>query len=135
MKNIYKNEALEWSNLFLLIPVAVAFNHNLYWYAIILLAVFIISFDFHFFKEARQVFYLDVAFSSLIMLSNTILLFLGHWKLPYSIIAVIFALIALIFYFRRSKHDYYINHSFWHIFSAGVCLFCLMTFLSFGQLL
>ena len=135
MKKLYKSEALEWSNLFFLIPAVFAFSHNLYWYVVILLAVFIVSFDFHFFKEAKQLFYLDVIFSSFLMFSNTILLLLGNLKLPYSILAVISALIALIFYFRRSKHDYYINHSFWHIFSAAVCLFCLMTFLSFSQLL
>ena len=131
MKKLYKSEALEWSNLFFLIPAVFAFSHNLYWYVVILLAVFIVSFDFHFFKEAKQLFYLDVTFSSFLMLSNTVLLLLGNLKLPYSAIAIIFALIALIFYFRRSKHDYYINHSLWHIFSAGVCLFCLMTFISF----
>lgn len=132
MKKIYQHEALEWSNLFFLIPLAIAINYNLYWYTIILGIVFVVSFDFHFLHEAKSVYYFDVIFSSILMLSNTILLLLGHLKLPYSIMAIIFALIALIFYFRRSKHDYYINHSLWHIFSALVCLSCLITFISFN---
>lgn len=129
MKKLYQNDFLKWSNLFLLIPLIVAINYSVYWYAIFMFFMFIVSFDFHFFHEAKQVYYLDVISSSIIMLSNFILLFMGHWLLPYSIIAVLFALVALFFYFRRPKHDYYINHSLWHIFSAGVCIFCLITFL------
>ncbi len=130
MKKIYQNDFLKWSNLFFLIPLVVAINYGVYWYAIFMFFMFIVSFDFHFFHEAKQVYYLDVISSSIIMLSNFVLLFMGHWLLPYSIIAVLFALVALFFYFRRSKHDYYLNHSLWHIFSAGVCIFCLITFLS-----
>ena len=105
--------------------------YGVYWYAVVLLALFIVSFDFHFFKEAREVYYLDIIFSSLLMLSNFVLLFVGHWALPFSAVAVLFALIALFFYFRRSEQNYYKNHSLWHIFSAGVCVFCLITFLAF----
>ena len=129
MKKIFKTEALEWSNLFFLLPLTIALFNNLYWYAGILAIVFIVSFDFHFLHEAKKIYYFDVVFSSILMLSNFILLFAGRWKLPYSVIAVFFALVALFFYFRRNKHDYYFNHSLWHIFSAGVCLFCLLTFL------
>ena len=131
MKKIYRNEILKWSNLFLLIPLVMAIYYNVYWYSIILFTIIVVSFDFHFFNEAKEVYYLDVIFSSAVMLSNFILLFLGHWLLPYSLLAILSALIALFFYFYRSKHDYYFNHSLWHIFSALVCIFCLMTFLSF----
>jgi|GEM_PF-5534630 len=98
----YKSETLKWSNLFFLIPLVMAVVYGVYWYALVLLALFIVSFDFHFFKEAKEVYYLDIIFSSLLMLSNFVLLFLGHWALPFSIIAIIFALIALSFYFRKS---------------------------------
>lgn len=129
MKKIYQNGFLRWSNLFFLIPLAVAIFYSLYWYAIILLVVFIVSYDFHLLNEAKKIYYLDVIFSSILMLSNFILLFMGHLVLPYSALALLCALVALFFYFRRSKHDYYFNHSLWHIFSAGVCIFCLLTFL------
>jgi hypothetical protein len=135
MKKIYQHEALRWSNLFLLIPIIVAVVYSLYLYAIMLTVVFVVSFDFHTFREAKDVYYLDVLFSSSIMLSNFVLLFMGHFTLPYSAIAVIFALLALYFYYRRSKHDYYLNHSLWHVFSSGVCLFCLLTFLSYSAML
>jgi len=130
MKKIFKKDFLKWSNLFFLIPAIVSLVYNLYWYSIVVLVVFVVSYDFHFFSEAKSVYYLDVLFSSILMISNCILLFSGHLTLPYSILALLSATIALFFYFRRSKHDYFINHSLWHIFSALVCIFCLMTFLS-----
>ncbi len=130
MKKIYQGEFLKWSNIFFLIPLALAVFNNLYWYAMVLLVVFIISYDFHFFNQAKDLYYLDVIFSSILMLSNFILLFKGHLLLPYCALAILCALIALFFYFRRAKRDYYLNHSLWHVFSAGVCIFCLMTFLS-----
>lgn len=129
MKKIYQNEFLKWSNLFFLVPLIMAILFGVYWYAIILMVVFIVSYDFHFFNEAREVYYLDVIFSSILMLSNFILLFKGKLALPYSLLAVFSAMIALLFYFRRSKGDYYFNHSLWHFFSAGVCIFCLLTFI------
>ncbi len=125
-----KNKFLKWSNIFFLVPLIVAIYFNIYWYAIILFVVFIVSYDFHFFNEAKEVYYLDVTFSSILMLSNVILLLGGHFFPPYGILAILCVFLALLFYFRRSKHDYYFNHSLWHVFSAGVCLFCLMTFLS-----
>lgn len=128
MKKIYKHEALKWSNVFFLVPVVFAITNGLYLYVVILSALFIVSFDFHLFNEAKAVYFLDVIFSIFLMISNFVLLFLGHWSLPYSIIAVVSALIALIFYFRRSKYNYYINHSLWHLFSSIVCLSCLLAF-------
>lgn len=131
MINSSEHSLLKWSNLFFLIPLILSVSYSIYWYAIILLVVFIVSFDFHFFNEAKEVYYLDVTFSSILMVSNFILLFKGNWLLPYSFISIIFALIALFFYFRRSKHDYFFNHSLWHVFSAGVCFTCLITFISY----
>jgi len=130
MNILYKKEALKWSNLFFILPLIVALIYNLYWYAIVLFTVFIVSCVFHFSNEAKQFYYLDIIFSSLLMFSNFILLFMGHWKLPFSAAAIFFALFALFFYFRSSKNNYYLNHSLWHIFSSGVCLFSLVTFIS-----
>ncbi len=131
IKKYIKNDALEWSNFFFLIPLIIAIIYHLYWYAIILLVVLIVSYDFHLFHETKKVYYLDVIFSSILMLSNFGLLLMGHLNIPYSIWAIISVFLALVFYFRRSKHDYYINHSLWHIFSAGVCFFCLVAYISF----
>ncbi len=130
MKKIHQNQALRWSNLFFLIPLIIAINYDIHWYAVLLLVVFTISIDYHFFNEAKEVYYLDVIFSTILMISNLILLFRGRWILPYSLIAIIFAISALYFYSKKSKSVYYYNHSLWHFSSAGVCIFCLITFLS-----
>src|SRR6185369_8854795 len=119
MNQVKKKDALKWSNLFFLVPFIVAIHYSIYWYAVVLMALFIVSLDFHFFSEAREVYYLDVIFSSLLMLSNFVLLFMGHWTLPFSVTAIALALVALGFYFQRSRRDYYFNHSLWHIFSAA----------------
>jgi hypothetical protein len=119
-----------WSNIFLIIPFYISINYNLYWYSVIIVIVFITSLIFHFYDEHKIIFYFDVVFSSIVMLSNFILLFLGHWILPYSIFAIICALIALIFYFKQNSKSYNIDHSMWHIFSALVCIFCLLTFIN-----
>ena len=132
MNQTYKTGLLKWTNLFFLIPFIVSFYSGIYWYSFIILVAFIVSFDYHFFNEAKQVYYIDVLFSSSLIFSNFVLLFLGHWALPYSIVAVVFALTALFFCYRKSKpDDYYFNHSLWHIFSAGICISCLVTYISF----
>lgn len=125
----YKVSFLKWSNVFFLFPLALALISGLYWYAVILFAVFLISYDFHFFNEAKEVYYLDVFFSVSLMASNFFLLFKGNTLSSYALSAVICALCALFFYFRKNEENYYFNHSIWHILSAGVCFCCLLTFL------
>lgn len=124
-----------WSNLFFLIPLAFAISYNLYWYSVVIGLVFLISSYFHFHHE-KKIEMVDVSSSTLLMLSNFILLFKGHWILPYSILATACALIALSFYFYQHKgpRGYNFYHGWWHIFSAGVSFFCVATFLAFVKL-
>ena len=123
-----------WSNLFFLIPFAMAVSYGVWWYSIVIGIVFIISSFFHF-NEEKKFEYVDVCSSTALMASNFILLFKGHWILPYSAIAIVCAVIAIFFYFRQFKHGYDLNHGMWHIFSAGVSAFCVVTLLSFLQLI
>ncbi len=125
----FKSGALKWSNLFFLIPLVIALNHNIYWYSVIIFVLFIVSFDFHFFNEAREVFYLDLIFSILLVISNFILLYLSGWQQPLTTISLSMGAVALFFYFRRSENNYSFTHSLWHILSAVVCVLCLTTFL------
>ncbi len=122
-----------WSNIFFLVPLVFAIAYNVFWYAIIQGLVFIISSYFHFHHEKR-IEYIDVTSSTSLMLANFILLFKGHWILPYSITAIVFAITAIFFYSRQFKHGYNFNHGLWHIFSAGVSFFCVATFLHFTNL-
>ena len=119
-----------WSNIFFLVPLAVALWYHIIWYSIIIGLVFVISSYFHF-KNEKKLEYVDVTSSSTLMVANVVLLFLGHWMLPYSVIAIGCAVLALIFYARQFKYEYNFNHGIWHLFSAGVCLFCLFTLLAF----
>jgi len=119
-----------WSNVFFLIPLAMALWYHIIWYSIIIGLVFIISSYFHF-KSEKRLEKVDVTSSTTLMVANFVLLFLGHWNLPYSIIAIVCAVIALSFYARQFRYGYNFNHGMWHLFSAGVSSFCLVTFLHF----
>jgi uncharacterized membrane protein (UPF0136 family) len=123
-----------WSNIFFLIPFAYAVSYEVVWYSVVIGIVFIISSYFHF-SEEKKLVYIDVASSTALMASNFILLFKGQWNLPYSLIAIGCAAIAILFYSRQFKHGYDLNHGLWHIFSAGVSFFCVATFLASIHLL
>lgn len=123
-----------WSNIFFLVPFAFAVSYEVWWYSIVIGIVFIISSYFHF-NDEKRLEYVDVASSTTLMASNFILLFKGHWTLPYSLIAIGCAVIAIFFYSRQFKHGYDLNHGLWHIFSAGVSFFCVATFLASIQLI
>lgn len=122
-----------WSNLFFLIPFALAISFNVWWYAIVIGIVFVISSVFHF-NEEKKIVYVDVCSFTSLMAANFVLLFKGHLVLPYSALAFGCAAIVIFFYFRQFKHGYDFNHGLWHIFSAAVSSFCVMTFLLFMQL-
>ncbi len=118
-----------WSNIFFLIPFAYAVSYEVVWYSIVIGIVFIISSYFHF-SEEKKLIYVDVVSLTVLMASNLILLFKGYWTLPYSLVAIGCAVIAIFFYSRQFKHGYDLNHGLWHIFSAGVSFFCMATFLT-----
>lgn len=118
-----------WSNFFFIIPIVLAIFNNIYWYVIVQGLVFIISSYYHFHHEKR-IEYIDVFASSVLIIANFTLLFLGHWYLPFSILAFpIGAIIALYFYYRQFKGDYNLNHGLWHICSAVISTLCVVTFL------
>lgn len=125
-----------WSNLFFLIPLVFSISHNLYWYSVVIGLVFVVSSYFHLHDE-KKIEYIDITTSTILMISNFILLFQGKWIVPYSIIAVLCAIIALGFYFYQHKglRGYNFYHGMWHIFSAAVSFFCVLTFLSFTSLI
>ncbi len=115
-----------WSNLFFLIPFFFAVTNKIWLYSVIIGIVFIVSSIFHFNYE-KKFKYLDIVSSTILIISNMFLLFLGHWILPYSAIAIGLAVIAIFFYLHQNKKT--INHVWWHIFSAAVSFFCIATYL------
>lgn len=129
MKKITHIEIL--TNLLFLIPIIISIKYHLQWYTIAIGTAFIVSILFHLSSEEKLLFYIDVFFSCILMFFNFVLLFLGHWRLPYSLGAILCAGMALIFYARQNKFDNGFNHSLWHVFSVGVCLFSIFTFMLF----
>jgi hypothetical protein len=120
------------SNLFFLVPLTVAFANQIYWYAFLMGMVLIVSTCFHLSRE-RYFAFKDVTFAYLLMASNFYLLFMGRWNFPYAFLAIICAVVSVVFYIRQHKYGYTINHSMWHIFSAATSLCSLMTFLDYLQ--
>jgi hypothetical protein len=116
-----------WSNAFFLIPLALSLS-KIYWYAFVIGLVFFISSYFHYYNE-KKLEYVDVTASLSLMVSNLTLLFIGHWKLPYSFGAIIFGVIALYFYYRQFKYGYEFNHGVWHVCSAIVSTLCVLTYI------
>ncbi len=55
---------------------------------------------------------------------------MGNWKLPFSGIAVIVAMLALTVYYLQFKSNRIFRHNIWHILSAGICYFSILTFTS-----
>ncbi len=123
MKNLYSIKC--WSNIFFVIPLVFAAYHHVWWYVIIMGVVIIVSSAFHATNESKKLEYIDITSSVTLMASNFILLFQGYWSMPYSLIAVACAVIALVFYLKQFKGKYDLNHGLWHIFSAGVSFFCI----------
>lgn len=115
-----------WSNLFFLIPLALAASAGLYLYTAVIAAVFVLSLAFHLHEENKILYYWDMFFSGLLMFANFLLLFISRWALPWSAFAVICAGAAIFLLKGRPETDENKSHALWHIFSAGVCLFCLL---------
>ncbi len=120
-----------WSNLFFLIPLSVALAYHIYWYALVVGTVLIVSAIFHL-RNEKSFGYADTIGAYILMAANLYLLFKGYWIFPYGIGAFISAMIALLFFFRQNKYDYNFNHGLWHIFSAVTSLLSLLSFISFN---
>ncbi len=118
-----------WSNILFLAPLYLSVVTNMYGYVIIISFVLIFSTFFHIYDEKRFKM-IDIISSLSLITANLILLFGGNLKLPYSLISLLFAGVAIMFYLKQSKKFYNFNHGMWHIFSAIVCYFSVLTFIS-----
>jgi len=116
-----------WSNLFFLVPLLIAAYLGLNLYVAVVGITFLISLLYHMREEDKLLYYADVLFSGILMLANFLLLFMSGWRLPWSAGAVIFAALAIWSYTSKFKKGDSFRHSLWHIFSAGVSLFCLLS--------
>lgn len=115
-----------WSTFFFLVPWALAWSLKLAALGSILTAVIAFSYLYHL-RHGRLMRALDAAFAVLLMSAHLVLCVLGRFALPYFAFVVLFAPIAVFFYFRREGRD--LNHALWHLFSAAVSVSAQLTFL------
>jgi hypothetical protein len=117
-----------WSNVFHLFPLFLAAMNYLWFYALVYLGVVITSFTYHY-KEEKDFVRTDVFLSFVLFFLNIYLVIRGHFWEPYFVIGLGSGVFSLYFYLRQFKNDYNLNHGLWHLFSAGCCYFCILTFL------
>jgi hypothetical protein len=119
-----------WSNLFFVIPLFLAINFYLYFYAAVILAITANSVLYHFWDEHRFVSS-DYILAYLLISVNLIYCLLGKFTYPYFYIALMFVFFALFFNFRQTHNDlrYNLYHGFWHIFSSLITLFSILTYI------
>lgn len=118
-----------WSNLFFLIPFILSIKFGILWYSIVIGVMITISTLFHL-SNTFQLRYPDILISTVLIISNFSLLIMGNWKLPYSIFALITALVAITTYYLQFKNHRVFYHNVWHILSALICYFSILTFLA-----
>jgi hypothetical protein len=116
-----------WSNMLFVLPLMFAVFYNLAWYVPIIGIVLIISSIYHYSNE-KILIHTDHAFALLLIAANFFLLLSGKYLSLFSFSAVMLALLAGYFYFRQAKHGYDLNHGLFHIFSALISIFSILTF-------
>lgn len=130
----YRNNRIQstkfktWSNIFFLFPFILSLQFQIFTYSLIIGVMIILSLLFHY-SDEKKYFYRDCFISILLMVSNFVLLISGEWQAPYSIIALSSAVLAIYFYIRQYKKGYNFNHGMWHVLSAIVCYYSILTFL------
>lgn len=118
-----------WSNLLFLIPLLISIQYGLYWYSTIVLLVFIFSTFYHLRNEKIYAIH-DFICSSLLILSNFYLIFSGNVNSVSSLAALTIAALAIYFHQKALKRSYDFNHGVWHILSALICVFSLISFVN-----
>ena len=127
MKYLLKFKEL--TNLFFIIPLILTLSYGLYFYGLILFAVIVNSFLFHYYNEKRFI-YSDMFFAYSLMICNLFYAWKGGFNYPYFLLAILFAIIALYLESRKikTKKEYNFNHGDWHIISSIITTLCIFSF-------
>ena len=118
---------LMWSNLFYVAPLVVALYYGLYVTAYLSLCVVFFGIIFHLYKEKK--FLLPDRVSALLLIgTNLVLCYLGHFAFPYFYIALLFVFLAVFYdFYPTTKKDFDLNHGLWHLYGALITVFCILT--------
>ena len=129
-----KKSLLVWSSLIFTLPLALAAYFRIWLTAAALIAVIITSLLYHR-SQGKKFQRLDALFARLLIVSNLWICYLGHFVFPYFAIVLALILADSYFYFREERMNYPLGHSLWHLFSALITVFSILTFIKGSGLL
>jgi hypothetical protein len=116
------------SNLFYLIPFAIAIHWHFWITAFLCLAIILFGTIYHFYKE-RWFFWPDSISAWALIFTNVELCYWGHFTIPYFWLVCFFVALACFQHFYlQEKNNYDLNHGLWHIYGALITLFCILTY-------
>ena len=118
-----------WSILSFFFPLALAWRWRIDALALVLAAVIVFSFLNHLWRS-KPLRLLDELFAWVLMALQFYLCVLGHFALPEFLGVLVLVPIALVFYWRRSRGNYDLNHGLWHLFSTTISVFAQLTYLA-----
>lgn len=117
-----------WSNALFFIPLFMSLYNGIFMHSLVLLAVIAFSTLFHINNEQKWVFY-DRFFAIVLIMYNSYLLFVSDFRQPYFFLALFFSFIAFYFLRQQKKHGYDVHHSWWHIASSSITVFCILAYI------
>lgn len=130
-KKINKNELLKfktWSTFVYLVPFFIALHYQI-WITVIPLGLLtLVCLEYHFSKE-KKFGILDHFLAWTVILTNTIICYLGGFSMPFFGITIACVVISVVIYtnFTEKKH-YNTMHGIWHIASALITVFSILTY-------
>jgi hypothetical protein len=115
------------SNLFFTPPLIITLQNGLNIPFLIALLSISTSTLYHLAHEKRFLM-IDRIAALALFANNMVLLYLAKasWYEIATVAGLIF--LALLFFYREDRYGYELNHFLWHLFSAMVSTFCLITF-------
>lgn len=117
-----------WSTFFYLLPLALAIHFQVWLTVIPLSLLILVCFEYHFSRE-KKFGQLDHILAWSVICSNLVLCLLGGFAMPFFGIALLCAVLSIVIYNSfTSKRHYNEMHGVWHIVSAFITVFSVLTF-------
>ena len=106
-----------------------AVSYQMYLYAVLIAAVILLSILYHMYDEHAWGNY-DRAAAMMLIFTNFAVSYWAHFPEPYSMLAIVFVVIAFVFYFTDKQSSYELHHSAWHLSSAIITCLCIVAYAS-----
>ena len=115
----------EWSNFLFIIPLIFALILKVYFMAGLIFVTMFVSLIHHYYEEKKWIM-ADRTVSLILILANLILFYFFIFSFPYFYLVLLFVGVAFYFYFNTNKNNYDLYHSFWHLSSVIITIFCII---------